>query len=646
MPRTLVPDPANSQSANNAPRILSQQVYPLHRLVLSRSPYFSVLMRGPWKDATSPTLTLEIEDPMVDEAAIEVALGFLYEKVPEELTPELATRTLAAASFLDLQDLCEMCVDVIVNDIRTETLSEYVKLTTLNQYKTVHDDLLGPDYTRNDKTTSPYGKHSDKIRDACWGYMCQNCSNILQDEHSEKYGAWWSVVTALNLGLVEHLFCSDELHVKNEFHRSAMIVRTGGKILERIMRGEYHDECGDEEHVHARCVRFQRLVELLKKPSSDEPVTCDEEVPDRVKYQCLKVLVSVVYMKSKVQHEHVEDSDIRSMDFRFKCGPGLRFKNGFPLLKSAKDSFITSDEEVLRWLEGVFKINAGDLIRLLCLDLGMQTSKESFYDSFNVRKEFEQRAVESLMHERLSIAARSLPPAAADETGAETAARRLGDMGLSGSGDTLTELTSHEDSICGKHELNMMFDRLRPFRFGVEFPNILNLTDGQARHSHEFFYAGSLWKVSVQAFTDEDPKHRRTLGLFLHRRRGEEDQSQPTPTPPPVQGETVSHSDVALDAALRQSTSPGNSDKRNYRGATPYCDDRDTVAVRYALVCPSKAETVTLGSLEPTTRHTVLPRSPKGWGWRTAMLFSDLRKMVDEDGALRIIAIIRLVAEP
>ena len=28
-------------------------------------------MRGPWKDATSPTLTLEIEDPMVGEAAIE-----------------------------------------------------------------------------------------------------------------------------------------------------------------------------------------------------------------------------------------------------------------------------------------------------------------------------------------------------------------------------------------------------------------------------------------------------------------------------------------------------------------------------------------------------------------------------------------------
>ena len=42
--------------------------------------------------------------------------------------------------------------------------------------------------------------------------------------------------------------------------------------------------------------------------------------------------------------------------------------------------------------------------------------------------------------------------------------------------------------------------------------------NGQARHSAEEFYAGSLWKVSVQAFSDEDPGGRRTLGLFLHRR--------------------------------------------------------------------------------------------------------------------------------
>nr|GLL43805.1 uncharacterized protein LOC109176133 [Ipomoea trifida] len=53
-----------------------------------------------------------------------------------------------------------------------------------------------------------------------------------------------------------------------------------------------------------------------------------------------------------------------------------------------------------------------------------------------------------------------------------------------------------------------------PFRFGVEFQDVLRLNDGQVKHSPEFFYAGSLWKVSVQAFSDEDPQGRRTLGTL------------------------------------------------------------------------------------------------------------------------------------
>ncbi|XWS14084.1 hypothetical protein CRYUN_Cryun36dG0092900 [Craigia yunnanensis] len=65
-----------------------------------------------------------------------------------------------------------------------------------------------------------------------------------------------------------------------------------------------------------------------------------------------------------------------------------------------------------------------------------------------------------------------------------------------------------------------------PFRFGVEFEDVHRLSDGQVKHSPEFFYAGCLWKVSVQAFNDEDPQGRRTLGLFLHRRKAEITDSQ------------------------------------------------------------------------------------------------------------------------
>ena len=78
------------------------------------------------------------------------------------------------------------------------------------------------------------------------------------------------------------------------------------------------------------------------------------------------------------------------------------------------------------------------------------------------------------------------------------------------------------------------------FAHRVEFEDVHRLADGQVKHSTEVFYAGSLWKVSivvlnvsilvwskstkvigihvqvsVQAFNDEDPHGRRTLGILF-----------------------------------------------------------------------------------------------------------------------------------
>lgn len=141
-----------------------------------------------------------------------------------------------------------------------------------------------------------------------------------------------------------------------------------------------------------------------------------------------------------------------------------------------------------------------------------------------------------------------------------------------------------------------------PFRFGVEFDNVHRLADGQSKHSSESFYAGSLWKVSVQAFHDEDPQGRRTLGLFLHRRRAEN-----------------------VDA---------------YRKVHLYTDNREKVTARYQLICPAKREVMIFGSL--TQAGTLLPKSPKGWGWRTAFLFDELADLL-QGGSLRVAAVVQLV---
>ncbi|CAD5328054.1 unnamed protein product [Arabidopsis thaliana] len=141
-----------------------------------------------------------------------------------------------------------------------------------------------------------------------------------------------------------------------------------------------------------------------------------------------------------------------------------------------------------------------------------------------------------------------------------------------------------------------------PFRFGVEFEDVHRLANGHVEHSPEFFYAGSLWKISIQAFNDEDPQGRRTIGLFLHRRKAE-----------------------IVDSV---------------RKVHVYIDPRDKVTARYQLICPSKREVMLFGSFKQ--RGTLLPKAPKGWGWRTALLFDELSELL-QNGALRVAAVVQLV---
>lgn len=141
-----------------------------------------------------------------------------------------------------------------------------------------------------------------------------------------------------------------------------------------------------------------------------------------------------------------------------------------------------------------------------------------------------------------------------------------------------------------------------PFRFGVEFEDVHKLSDGQVKHSAEVYYAGSLWKVSIQAFNDEDPQGRRTLGLFIHRRKAE------------------------ISNSLRK--------------VQVFVDSREKVNARYQLICPSKREVLVVGTFKQT--GTLLPKAPKGWGWRTALLFDELADFL-QNGSLRVAAVVQLV---
>lgn len=119
------------------------------------------MLQGPWKEASSPVVNLLVDDKNVNGEAISVALAYLYGHHPK-LDDNNAFRVLAAATFLDLQvflilkiytcvwwffstprdtiyfgpndlknrgyflqDLCAICTDFIISELRTSNFLAY-----------------------------------------------------------------------------------------------------------------------------------------------------------------------------------------------------------------------------------------------------------------------------------------------------------------------------------------------------------------------------------------------------------------------------------------------------------------------------------------------------------------------------------------
>ncbi|XP_034596533.1 uncharacterized protein [Setaria viridis] len=166
--------------------------YSLHRLILSRSAYFRNMLHGPWREAGAPTVVLHIDDANVDSEAIAIALAYLYGQ-PPKLNDNNAFRVLAAASFLDLQDLCTICTDFIISELWTSNFLQYQLFAE----------------------SQDYGSHGERVRNACWGYLCQSATLELRE-----------VLPKLSSQTLHALLTSDELWVPNEEKRFELALFT------------------------------------------------------------------------------------------------------------------------------------------------------------------------------------------------------------------------------------------------------------------------------------------------------------------------------------------------------------------------------------------------------------------------------------
>ena len=563
------------------------ETYALHRLVLSRSPYFRALMRGPWSDAASPRLTLTFDDAHIDRRAVEASLAFLYDKLPT-LDAESAPRVLAAAAFLDLEDLCRHCADFIVADVREETFVAYQRFAE----------------------SRDHGEHGERVRAACWGYMCAQGSRELA-----------SRLHRLSHATLDRLLGSDELWVPNESARFALARRVfadkkvaatepepnavarGVANVEddarSVVRGIVDDLLDemDGSTTKGRTVTTTATM-LATKPTTTTRRFAEDETSRRT-----EASLAASTLARCVRYQHVPFEDLEEM--RRELDGDERVFPDHDRDEYDDPTSSSSRSPIRAVLEGLW---THTLLR-------SHVAKMCEGEEEAVRRVREDGGAED--GEGTSDGARGESPREEEEVrfSSEGAEDRPRDANKVPSSPDGTEL---------------------PFRFGVEIEDALGLADGQARHSGEEFFAGSLWKVSVQAFSDEDPSGRRTLGLFLHRRPARERDAAKGP---------AGHGKCARGAGASAASS--SADGPSETNATPrrayaFADSRETVNVRYELQVPSKHEIVRLGVVSPEVRPTRLPRAPKGWGWRTALMFDDLAAACTPSGALRVVAVVQL----
>ena len=578
---------------------------------------------SPERETHEPSMPDEADpDEAVDADALEEALAYLYGRSPI-LTTSSAPRILAAACYLQLDELAEMCADFIVNEMTQDTVLAYQCFVD----------------------SRDYGRFGEYIRGACWGCLSSTGSTQLHD-----------VLLKLPSKTVCKVLAANELYVENEVERfefALAVMKARKDILDDLCVaaattmaataggvGSESDEkdCGGSSivgnegvgHVESShtAASLSATTQCVDNADADDGVAEVAEVAARLAGDALCLTPS----------ETAEDGDgMRAGGTHASSsksggggggGGGGAALPGFDASSFLVDVFSKSMtlerqlEEEAEYMMKLFKsgifyafISFADLSRI---EEKMKASnvkwladapfpKEGLWDQTRLRMKIIQLEynVASQMRDSVPVDSRDAFSNVRD-----------GGIGSSGSGErelgnsspstgVVTDVTA-TTGLSGRGPAPTPSTNFAPFRFGVSLPDVLDLVDGQSRQSREVYYAGSMWKVSVQAFSDEGPdddKHRRTLGVFLHRRKAEEG--------------------LSLDPSY-------------------YVDYRETLFARYKLTIPSNRGIFTFGTLSRRSKVTSLPPPPKGWGWRSALLFDEVPNLLDAHGSIKITAAIQL----
>ncbi|XP_077505568.1 germ cell-less isoform X3 [Amblyomma americanum] len=99
----------------------------LHKVYLCQSPYFASMFCGDWKEKEEGTVEVGIEDPHITVDALKIVFGSLYlDEIA--ISPEDVIPVLASATLFQLDELIELCSEIMGETIELDTVLPYYEV--------------------------------------------------------------------------------------------------------------------------------------------------------------------------------------------------------------------------------------------------------------------------------------------------------------------------------------------------------------------------------------------------------------------------------------------------------------------------------------------------------------------------------------
>lgn len=431
------------------------QTYKLHKLILSRSPFFASLVSSTWatsccERSESVKSIFEVDfgyDENVTREAFELALARLYGHKSVEKEKTHVYGLLAVANFLDLPDIVEDCVFEIIKSIGPETVS--LSLTISSKYD--------------------YGKAGRQIVDACKTYL-------LTEGYELSNEIWADVPTAIAAEVIS----ADGFFIPTEWDRVQFLVLLYRNKISRMLAKR------DRKGATSR----------ISKSQVGDLFPLREALNFKIHY-CHLSYDQLDMLEHLKDHRGLSLIDRESLRNALWLQTGLRHKisnapvdlEELGLSHPLPDGLLKKEDE--KKGVGIGDDGADDLstgTKFSCFRKSARGKSDEDLASIDIQ-EFESGSDDDEY---------TFPyyPVPSDEDGLDIMQ------------------SERKATISANKGEYQRITKFPPFRFSVKFDDIAKLRADKRVYSKTYWYAGSYWNIYIQKVQH---KKGHQLGVYLHR---------------------------------------------------------------------------------------------------------------------------------